>query len=202
MSYRIAVCVSGGGSNLGALIDALRDEPDADLVLVISNVAAAGGLERARTAGIPAEVLDDPADPTEWITRCGRRDVDLIVLAGFLKLVPAQVVSRYGGRMLNIHPARLRLHGGRGMYGRRVHQAVLDSGARETGATVHLVDEEYDRGAILAQARVAVLAGDTPETLAARVLEAEHTLLPAVVVAAARAGRPVPLAETLTELES
>jgi formyltetrahydrofolate-dependent phosphoribosylglycinamide formyltransferase len=202
MSYRIAVCVSGGGSNLGALIDALRDEPDADLVLVISNVAAAGGLERARTAGIPAEVLDDPADPTEWITRCGRRDVDLIVLAGFLKLVPAQVVSRYGGRMLNIHPALLPLHGGRGMYGRRVHQAVLDSGARETGATVHLVDEEYDRGAILAQTRVAVLAGDTPETLAARVLEAEHTLLPAVVVAAARAGRPVPLAETLTELES
>ena len=202
MSYRIAVCVSGGGSNLGALIDALRDEPDADLVLVISNVAAAGGLERARTAGIPAEVLDDPADPTEWITRCGRRDVDLIVLAGFLKLVPAQVVSRYGGRMLNIHPALLPLHGGRGMYGRRVHQAVLDSGARETGATVHLVDEEYDRGAILAQKRVAVLAGDTPETLAARVLEAEHTLLPAVVVAAARAGRPVPLAETLTELES
>jgi formyltetrahydrofolate-dependent phosphoribosylglycinamide formyltransferase len=202
MSYRIAVCVSGGGSNLGALIDALRDEPDADLVLVISNVAEAGGLERARTAGIPAEVLDDPADPTEWITRCGRRDVDLIVLAGFLKLVPAQVVSRYGGRMLNIHPALLPLHGGRGMYGRRVHQAVLDSGARETGATVHLVDEEYDRGAILAQTRVAVLAGDTPETLAARVLEAEHTLLPAVVVAAARAGRPVPLAETLTELES
>ncbi len=202
MSYRIAVCVSGGGSNLGALIEALRDEPDADLVLVISNVAEAGGLERARTAGIPAEVLDDPADPTEWITRCGRRDVDLIVLAGFLKLVPAQVVSRYGGRMLNIHPALLPLHGGRGMYGRRVHQAVLDSGARETGATVHLVDEEYDRGAILAQTRVAVLAGDTPETLAARVLEAEHTLLPAVVVAAARAGRPVPLAETLTELES
>jgi formyltetrahydrofolate-dependent phosphoribosylglycinamide formyltransferase len=202
MSYRIAVCVSGGGSNLGALIDALRDEPDADLVLVLSNVATAGGLERARATGIPAEVFDDPADPTEWITRCGRRDVDLIVLAGYLKLVPAQVLSRYGGRMLNIHPALLPLHGGRGMYGRRVHQAVLDSGARETGATVHLVDEEYDRGAILAQSRVAVLAGDTSETLAARVLEAEHTLLPAVVIAASHAGRPVSLSETLTELES
>ena len=202
MSYRIAVCVSGGGSNLGALIDALRDEPDAEVVLVLSNLASAGGLERARAAGIPAEVFDDPADPTEWITRCGRRDVDLIVLAGYLKLVPAQVVSRYGGCMLNIHPALLPLHGGRGMYGRRVHQAVLDSGARETGATVHLIDEEYDRGTVLAQSRVAVLAGDTPETLAARVLEAEHKLLPAVVVAASRAGRPVPLADTLTELES
>jgi len=202
MSYRIAVCVSGGGSNLGALIDALRDEPDAEVVLVLSNLASAGGLERARAAGIPAEVFDDPADPTEWITRCGRRDVDLIVLAGYLKLVPAQVVSRYGGCMLNIHPALLPLHGGRGMYGRRVHQAVLDSGARETGATVHLIDEEYDRGTVLAQSRVAVLAGDTPETLAARVLEAEHKLLPAVVVAASRAGCPVPLADTLTELES
>ena len=202
MSYRIAVCVSGGGSNLGALIDALRDEPDAEVVLVLSNLASAGGLERARAAGIPAEVFDDPADPTEWITRCGRRDVDLIVLAGYLKLVPAQVVSRYGGSMLNIHPALLPLHGGRGMYGRRVHQAVLDSGARETGATVHLIDEEYDRGTVLAQSRVAVLAGDTPETLAARVLEAEHKLLPAVVVAASRAGCPVPLADTLTELES
>ena len=202
MSYRIAVCVSGGGSNLGALIDALRDEPDAEVVLVLSNLASAGGLERARDSGIPAEVFDDPADPTEWITRCGRRDVDLIVLAGYLKLVPAQVVSRYGGCMLNIHPALLPLHGGRGMYGRRVHQAVLDSGARETGATVHLIDEEYDRGTVLAQSRVAVLAGDTPETLAARVLEAEHKLLPAVVVAASRAGCPVPLADTLTELES
>jgi phosphoribosylglycinamide formyltransferase-1 len=202
MSYRIAVCVSGGGSNLGALIDALRDEPDAEVVLVLSNLASAGGLERARDAGIPAEVFDDPADPTEWITRCGRRDVDLIVLAGYLKLVPAQVVSRYGGCMLNIHPALLPLHGGRGMYGRRVHQAVLDSGARETGATVHLIDEEYDRGTVLAQSRVAVLAGDTPETLAARVLEAEHKLLPAVVIAASRAGCPVPLADTLTELES
>ncbi len=202
MSYRVAVCVSGRGSNLAALIEGLRDEPDAEVALVLSNRATAGGLEKARAAGIPAEVFDDPADPTEWITRCGRRDVDLIVLAGYLKLVPAQVVSRYRGRMLNIHPALLPLHGGQGMYGRRVHEAVLASGARETGATVHLVDEAYDRGAVLAQSRVAVLTGDTPETLAARVLATEHALLPAVVVAAARAGSPVPLAETPTELES
>ena len=202
MSYRVAVCVSGRGSNLAALIEGLRDEPDAEVALVLSNRATAGGLDKARAAGIPAEVFDDPADPTEWITRCGRRDVDLIVLAGYLKLVPAQVVSRYRGRMLNIHPALLPLHGGQGMYGRRVHEAVLASGARETGATVHLVDEAYDRGAVLAQSRVAVLTGDTPETLAARVLATEHALLPAVVVAAARAGSPVPLAETPTELES
>jgi hypothetical protein len=110
-----------------------------------------------------------------------------------LKLVPAEVVARYRGRILNIHPAPLPDFGGPGMYGRRVHEAVLASGVAETGATVHLVDEEYDRGDILAQTRVRVEPGDTPDTLAARVLATEHRLLPAVVLAAARAGRPVPL---------
>ena len=110
------------------------------------------------------------------------------MLAGYLKLVPAAVIARYRGRIINIHPALLPAFGGPGMYGRRVHEAVLASGARESGATVHLVDEVYDRGAILAQARVPVLPGDTPERLAARVLEVEHRLLPAVVLAAAAGG--------------
>ena len=123
--------------------------------------------------------------------------VDLLVLAGYLKLVPAAVIARYRGRIVNVHPALLPAFGGRGMYGHRVHEAVLASGARESGATVHLVDEEYDRGAILAQGRVPVLPGDTPDRLAARVLEVEHRLLPAVVLAAAAAGRPVPLPDTV-----
>ena len=114
---------------------------------------------------------------------------DLVVLAGYLKLVPAEVIDRYRGRILNVHPALLPAFGGKGMYGHRVHEAVLASGARESGATVHLVDEVYDRGAILAQARVPVLPGDDPETLAARVLEVEHRLLPAVG-ARRRRGRP------------
>jgi phosphoribosylglycinamide formyltransferase-1 len=109
--------------------------------------------------------------------------------------VPAGVIEQYRGRIVNIHPALLPAFGGRGMYGRRVHQAVLASGARESGATVHLVDEVYDRGEVLARARVPVLPDDDPDRLAARVLEAEHRLLPAVVLAAARAGRPVPLPE-------
>jgi len=196
MTYRIAVCVSGGGSNLQALLDRLRGEAEAGVVLVLSDRAEAGGLERARKAGIPAEVLSDPSDASEWITRLGRRDVDLVVLAGFLKLVPAGVVQKFGGRIINVHPALLPDFGGAGMYGRRVHAAVLASGARESGPTVHLVDEEYDRGTILAQRRVPVLPDDTPERLAARVLEAEHRLLPDVVLAAARAGRPVPLSAT------
>lgn len=193
MSMRIAVCLSGRGSNLGALIDALADHPEARIALVLSNRPDAGGLERAREAGIPAEVFHAPADPGEWITRLGRRDIDLIVLAGFLKLVPKQVVATYRGRLINIHPALLPKFGGRGMYGSRVHEAVLASGDPETGVTVHLVDEEYDRGAVLAQARVAVEPDDTVDTLATRVLAVEHRLLPQVVLEAAVAGHPVAL---------
>ena len=193
MTMRVAVCVSGGGSNLQALLDALPEGAPARVVLVLSDRPDAGGLARARRAGVPAEVFTDPRDPTEWLTRLGRRDVDLVVLAGFLKLVPAPVVAAWRGRIVNIHPALLPRHGGPGMFGRRVHAAVLAAGDAESGATVHLVDEEYDHGAALAQARVPVHPDDTPETLAARVLAAEHALLPAVVHAAARAGRPVPL---------
>ncbi|HOX19690.1 MAG TPA: phosphoribosylglycinamide formyltransferase [Gemmatimonadales bacterium] len=195
MSYRVAVCISGGGSNLQALLDRLQGEAPARVVLVLSNRADAGGLERARQAGVPAEVLSDPADASEWITRLGRRDVDLLVLAGYLKLVPPGVVQKYAGRILNVHPALLPAFGGAGMYGTRVHEAVLASGATESGPTVHLVDEVYDRGAILAQRRVPVLPDDTPDRLAARVLAVEHALLPEVVLAAARAGRPVPVPE-------
>jgi folate-dependent phosphoribosylglycinamide formyltransferase PurN len=139
--------------------------------------------------------LRDHADGREWLAALEPRRVDLLVLAGYLKLVPAEVVARYRGRIINVHPALLPAFGGKGMYGRRVHEAVLASGARESGATVHLVDEVYDRGTILAQARVPVLPDDDPETLAARVLQVEHRLLPAVVLAAAAAGRPVPIPE-------
>jgi phosphoribosylglycinamide formyltransferase-1 len=117
---------------------------------------------------------------------------DLVVLAGYLKRVPAAVLEAYAGRVLNIHPALLPRHGGPGMYGRRVHEAVLGAGDSSSGATVHLVTEDYDRGPILGQAAVPVLPGDTPDSLAQRVLQVEHRLLPAAVLAAAKAGRPVP----------
>jgi formyltetrahydrofolate-dependent phosphoribosylglycinamide formyltransferase len=190
---RVAVCISGRGSNLEALLRALGPGAPAEVVLVLSNRASAPGLERAAERGIPAAVLADPADAAEWLDHLERHRVELVVLAGYLKLVPAGVIARYRGRIVNVHPALLPDFGGAGMYGRRVHEAVLARGAATSGATVHLVDEVYDRGEILAQARVPVLPGDTPDALAARVLEAEHRLLPAVVLAAARAGRPVPL---------
>jgi len=181
---RVAVLVSGGGTNLQTLLDQLHDSSIARVVRVISNRPDAGALQRARRAGIPATVLRDAADAQELLAALG--DAHLVVLAGYLKLVPGAVVSRFRGRMINIHPALLPDFGGPGMYGHRVHEAVLASGVKESGATIHFVDEAFDRGAIIAQERVPVLAGDTPETLAARVLEAEHRLLPNVVLELAR----------------
>jgi phosphoribosylglycinamide formyltransferase-1 len=192
---RVAVAISGRGSNLEALLRALTPDAPARVVLVLSNRSDAAGLAHARDRAIPVEVLNDATDSTEWLRCLREHRVELVVLAGYLKLVPAPVVTEFRDRILNIHPALLPAFGGAGMYGLRVHQAVLASGARETGATVHLVDEVYDGGRILGQTRVRVIPGDTPETLAARVLEVEHRLLPAVVLAAAAAGRPVPLPE-------
>jgi phosphoribosylglycinamide formyltransferase-1 len=196
MTMRIAVAISGRGSNLEALLRALEPGAPAAVVLVLSDRADAAGLARARERGIPAEVISQPEDGDEWLTLIRKSQADLVVLAGYVKLVPASEIAAYRGRIINIHPALLPDFGGKGMYGSRVHQAVLASGVRETGATVHLVDEVYDRGAVLAQARVPVLPGDTPERLAERVLEVEHRLLPAVVLAAAAAGRPVPIKES------
>ena len=181
---RVAVLVSGGGTNLQALLDALHDSPLARVARVISNRPDAGALARAGRAGVPTTVLRDPGDPAEL--QSALAGAELVVLAGYLKLVDASVVARFRGRMINIHPALLPDFGGPGMYGRRVHEAVLASGAKESGVTVHFVDDAFDRGEIIAQERVPVRPNDTPETLAARVLEAEHRLLPKVVLQLAK----------------
>ena len=195
MTMRIAVALSGRGSNFEALLRALGPGAPAEVVLALSD-RSAPGLALARNRNIPAEVLGRPDDGADWLSLLHRDAVDLIVLAGYVKLVPASVIAAYRDRIINVHPALLPRFGGKGMYGRRVHEAVLASGARESGASVHLVEEQYDRGAVLAQARVPVFPGDTPDQLAERVLEVEHQLLPAVVLAAARAGRPVVLQES------
>src|SRR6267378_3778934 len=172
---RVAVLVSGGGTNLQSLLDALHDSTLARIARVISNRPDSGAIARAGQAAVPTTVLRDPNDANEL----------LAALQG-LKLVPPPVVSQFRGRMINIHPALLPEFGGPGMYGQRVHAAVLASGATESGATVHFVDEAFDRGAIIAQERVRIEPGDTPERLAARVLEAEHRLLPKVVLQLAK----------------
>ena len=191
VTYRVAVAVSGRGSNLLALCDALDADDIARVVIVIADRPAMA-LERAAERGIATHRLADFRDGSEWRRILAAASCDMLVLAGYLRLVPAEVVQWMSGRIINVHPALLPKFGGPGMHGERVHQAVLAAGDRETGATVHLVDEVFDRGAILGQASIAVPAGASAATLAAAVLGVEHRLLPAAVKAAARAGHPVP----------
>jgi len=190
---RVAVLASGSGSNLQALLDVCQPPAPAAVVLVVSNAPDAGAFARAARAGVATHPITDPNDGAALLAALRAHQVDLVVLAGYLKLVPADVVAAYSGRMVNLHPALLPSFGGKGMYGLRVHRTVLAAGATVSGPTVHLVTAEYDRGPILAQWPVPVRAGDTAETLRERVLAVEHRLLPAVVLAAARAGRPVRL---------
>lgn len=183
----IAVLASGGGSNLQVLLDHFRGPAAAHgrIVLVGSDKATAGALTRAHDAGVPTIVIEDPRDGDALVTTLRAAGVDLLVLAGYLKLVPEAVVNAYHGRTLNVHPALLPAFGGAGMYGQRIHTAVLDHGATVTGVTVHFVDAQYDRGPIIAQWPVPVLPGDTPASLGARVLRAEHRLFPLCVEAVA-----------------
>jgi phosphoribosylaminoimidazolecarboxamide formyltransferase/IMP cyclohydrolase len=180
---RIAVFASGRGSNLESLFERLGDHPAAEIALVVAD-REAEALDRARDRDVPAATVD-PGKPDSLLALLAEHEIDWIVLAGYLRKVPAAVVEAYRNRILNVHPALLPRYGGEGMYGERVHRAVLEAGDTESGATVHLVDEEYDRGPIVAQRKVPVEPGDTPGSLAERVLLVEHELLPSVVAAAA-----------------
>jgi phosphoribosylglycinamide formyltransferase-1 len=184
---RLAVLVSGGGTNLQALIDARNTGAftSGELALVVSSKAGARALERTRTAGIPAETVERAAFPTQegfearLLALLGQYRIDAIALAGFLQILSADFVARYPERILNIHPSLIPAYCGRGYYGLKVHEAVLTAGETVTGATVHLVDEVPDGGRVLMQKKVAILPGDTPETLQRRVMEqAEWQLLP------------------------
>ena len=190
MRSRIAVLASGGGTNLQALLDYLAHrgaQAEVEVALVASDRPDAGALERARRAGIATALVRSPKAPDapEPLAVVREHDVDFIALAGYLRLLPADLLAEFPSRIVNIHPALLPAFGGPGMYGERVHRAVLLSGARVSGATVHYVDEEYDHGAILAQWPVPVLADDTVRSLSARVLKVEHVLYPRVIEAVA-----------------
>lgn len=189
---RLAVFVSGGGTNLQALLDAAaRDRLGAEVALVVADREGAGALDRAARHGVPAAVVPPAAHATPdafaeaLLHELRAHGIGLVALAGYLRHVPEPVVRAYRHRILNVHPSLLPAFGGRGMYGRRVHEAVLAYGVRWTGATVHLVDETYDTGPIVLQEPVRVEPDDTPETLAARVLAVEHRLLPEAVRLAA-----------------
>lgn len=180
---RLAVFASHEGTNLQALIDAQKEgHLLAEVVCVISNNSEAGALRRAKSANIPSYHLSDKMfeNVDDYIQALlnilEKHKVDLIVLAGYMKMIPSTIIEKYHHRILNIHPALLPKYGGKGMFGLNVHKAVIEAGEKFSGATVHLVDEEYDRGKILNQVQVEVMPGDTPETLAARILPYEHKL--------------------------
>jgi formyltetrahydrofolate-dependent phosphoribosylglycinamide formyltransferase len=203
-----AAFASGSGSNFQSLLDAQARGAPWRFRLLLSDREEAGALERARRAGVETKVIRvfgrDPVEVgQETVSALFDAAVQVIFLAGYLRLVPARVVEAFRGRILNVHPALLPAFGGKGMYGRRVHEAVLAAGVRVSGATVHLVDEQYDEGDVLAQWPVPVLRGDSPETLAERVLAVEHRLYPLAadrLCRALAAGRhPIPLRPPTSE---
>jgi folate-dependent phosphoribosylglycinamide formyltransferase PurN len=157
----------------------------AEVALVVSNRASAGALAIAGRHGVPTSVLAAPSDGRSLLALLAQHRIDFIALAGYLKQIPAPVTETWGGRIVNVHPALLPAFGGPGMYGPRVHQAVIAAGVRVSGVTVHFVDAVYDNGPIIAQWPVPVRSDDTPTALAERVLRVEHRLYPAVVEAVA-----------------
>ena len=195
VSIRIAILLSGRhgrGSNMQAIARACAEgRVDGSIVLVVGNHADSPALARARDWGLPARTLPSPpktAAPEEETAYTHRLQAilddsapDLVCLTGYLRRLPTAIVRAYAGRVMNTHPALLPAFGGRGMYGTHVHQAALDCGVKVSGCTVHFVDESYDTGPIILQSVVAVEDDDTPETLAARVLTAEHEAYPRAV---------------------
>jgi phosphoribosylglycinamide formyltransferase-1 len=183
---RIAIMISGTGTNMQALIDA-QDTLNGDIVLVMSSREEAKGLERARDQGIDgicieADKFEDRAHYEQMmLNTLEAYQVDLIVLAGYMRILGDKFIKTYANRMINVHPALLPSFGGPGYYGLRVHEAVLDAGVKVTGATVHFVTIEPDAGPIIAQECVRVHQGDTPQVLQKRVLEVEHRLLAGAV---------------------
>ena len=182
---RLALFASGSGTNAGAVFDAVeRKQLRAEVALLVSDRAGAGALDRAAARGVPTAVLppDDYATEADFsqalLDTLAQHEVDTVALAGYLRRIPDPVVWAFAGRMLNVHPSLLPAFGGPGMYGRHVHQAVLDYGCRITGATVHLVDAGLDTGPVVLQEAVEVQADDSAETLGAAVLAVEHDLLP------------------------
>lgn len=186
---QVAVFGSGRGSNFHAILSAIQQGtlPGVSIRLVISNNSGSGILEIARAHGVPAlhlsrkQFATDDAFVDAMLGALRAHDVNFIALAGYMKRLDRRVVHAYRHRIINIHPALLPEFGGEGMYGMHVHRAVLAAGRTVSGATVHIVDEEYDRGAIVLQRKVAVEPGETPESLAAKVLVVEHALYPEAI---------------------
>lgn len=171
-----AVLASGNGTTLQAIIDAIKEkELDAEIKIVISNTSDAYALERAKKDNIKVYILNDYKDEDELYNVLKESNVDLVILAGYLKLIPIKVIKEF--TIINTHPALLPKYGGKGMYGMNVHRAVVENHEKETGATLHFVNEEYDKGKIISQIKVEVLENDTPEDVSKKVQSSEKIQL-------------------------
>lgn len=178
---RIAIFASGNGSNAENIANYLAAHPGiAEVSLILTNKKTAGVIERANRLGIPVEIVgkDNFADPVITGEVLDRYDIDFIVLAGFLLMIPDWLVRRFNNRIVNIHPSLLPRHGGKGMYGHHVHESVIASGDKETGITIHFVNEECDGGAIIFQSKFEVKPEDSSEDIEARVHELEYRHFP------------------------
>lgn len=181
--FKIGVMASGGGSNFKAIIDRIGEgDLEAQCKFLITNNGTCGAVSHAEEYGIPVHHISGKTHPVAadyeaaMMDVLDKYDVDMLILAGYMKALPLCMVRRMPDRILNIHPSLLPKYGGKGFWGIHVHEAVIAAHEKESGSTVHLVSEEIDQGRILAQVKVPVLEGDTPEVLAARVLEQEHNL--------------------------
>lgn len=185
---RLAVFASGSGSNAEALMRYFQNSAEAEVALVVCNKPGAGVLQKAAAYGVPTLIIERETffRSDGYVSELQQRGIDFILLAGFLWKVPPVLIQAFPQRILNIHPALLPKFGGKGMWGHHVHEAVLAAGEKESGITIHYVDEQYDHGQHLHQATCPVLPTDTPETLAARVLQLEHAHYPPVAAAAIR----------------
>ena len=179
----IAIMASGSGSNAEKIIRFFRTDPEINIRLVLSNNRDAYVLERAGKFEIESIVFSRKQfyETLEIVDLLRSRQIDFIVLAGFLWLVPGSIVDAYKGSIVNIHPALLPAYGGKGMYGRHVHEAVLENGEKESGITIHRVNEKYDDGDIVFQARCRIDPGETPESLAEKVHQLEHRYYPEII---------------------
>ena len=185
MCKTLVIFASGSGSNFLSIIHAIKSgDLSATISGLITDNPDAGAIEHARNHDIPVKILDVQNSDTftsQIHQTLEKWKPDLIVLAGFLRMIPGSVVDRYPQQIINIHPSLLPKYGGKGFYGINVHRAVLNAGEQTSGCTVHFVNNEYDKGDIIAKVEVPVLPDDTPETLAARVLKQEHRLLPKII---------------------
>ena len=182
---RIAIFASGSGSNAEAIIRASREgRLSSEVGLVISNNVNAGVLKRAKALEVNNSVIDPRSFESEelyitsLLSTLDENEIDFIALAGYLKLVQRELIDKYRNKITNMHPALLPSFGGKGFYGMKVHEAVIEAGCKVSGVTIHLVNEKYDRGAIIAQRTLPVLGDDSPESLAERVLKIEHEIYP------------------------